>query len=135
MSICIDEEFNWQFFASSILIDFFFRRSLLQFNGFKLLIFTNQWKYNVFLRFRKEDTRYKFTDYLYTTLGQKWSNSVFGRNNLCFATAKFFFLRSSQLKSNINKSHSLTFLPHFQFPKFPVQKSSLLSQKSVHFVG
>ena len=32
---------------------------------------TNRWKYDVFLSFRGEDTRYKFTDHLYTTLVQK----------------------------------------------------------------
>ena len=32
---------------------------------------TNRWKYDVFLSFRGEDTHYKFTNHLYTTLVQK----------------------------------------------------------------
>ena len=32
---------------------------------------TNRWKYDVFLSFRGEDTRYKFTDHLYTALVKK----------------------------------------------------------------
>ncbi|KAL4628703.1 hypothetical protein ACB092_05G258900 [Castanea dentata] len=32
---------------------------------------TSRWKYDVFLSFRGEDTRYKFTDHLYTTLVEK----------------------------------------------------------------
>ena len=32
---------------------------------------TRQWKYDVFLSFRGEDTRNNFTDYLYAALQQK----------------------------------------------------------------
>ena len=32
---------------------------------------TSRWKYHVFLSFRGEDTRYKFTDHLYTTLVER----------------------------------------------------------------
>ena len=32
---------------------------------------THQWKYEVFLSFRGEDTRYNFTDHLYAALKQK----------------------------------------------------------------